>query len=180
MKQFDPAALPKIPGQKVCLRPITMEDTDLIVKWRNSPAVMNNFIFRGEMTAQIHREWMRNKVVSGQVVQYIIEDAQTGQPVGSVYYRDLDHIHESAEYGIFLGEDSARGRGLGSETARLFVKFGLEYLGLHRISLRVLEGNDGAYRTYEKAGFRKEGVFRDMVKLDGQYRNVIFMAVIAE
>ena len=180
MKQFDCGALPIIYGQNVLLRPIKMEDTDQIVKWRNSPAVKKNFIFRGTMTAQIHHEWIKNKVITGQVVQYIIEDVKTGKSIGSVYYRDIDYTHESAEYGIFIGEESARGRGLGSETAKLFVDFGFSFLGLHRISLRVLEGNNNAYRSYEKAGFRQEGVFRDMVKLDGLYRNVIFMAVIAE
>ena len=51
-------------------------------------------------------------------------------------------------------------------------------LKLHRISLRVLGGNDIARRSYEKAGFVTEGLFRDMVKLDGEYRDVIFMAML--
>ncbi len=179
MRAFDPAALPTITGHKVNLRPITMADTDLIVKWRNSPEVKQNFIYRGEMTRPVHETWMKTRVQTGQVVQYIIEDAASACPVGSVYYRDLEPEHGSAEYGIFIGEAAARGRGLGSETAQLFVKFGLDYLGLHRISLRVLAGNDGAYRSYEKAGFQREGLFRDMVKLDGVYRDVIFMAIVA-
>lgn len=180
MRAFDPASLPTLRGQKVVLRPITLEDTGWIVKWRNSPEVKKNFIYRGEMTPQVHENWMKTRVYTGQVVQYIIQDVRTGSPVGSVYFRDLEPEHDSAEYGIFIGEPSARGCGLGTETARLFVEFGLQWLGLHRISLRVLSGNDGAYRSYEKAGFQKEGVFRHMVKLDGQYRDVIFMAVLAE
>lgn len=180
MRAFDPATLPVLSGEKVTLRPITMADTALIIKWRNSPEVKKNFIYRGEMTEAVHKQWMETKVLQGQVIQYIIEDNATGQPVGSVYFRDLDATHNSAEYGIFIGESAARGCGLGSETARLFVDFGLHWLELHRISLRVLAGNDNAYRTYEKAGFQREGLFRDMVMLDGQYRDVIFMAVLAQ
>ena len=37
-------------GEKVVLRPITMEDTDYIVKWRNNPSVQKNFIFREKFT----------------------------------------------------------------------------------------------------------------------------------
>ena len=45
-------------------------------------------------------------------VQYIILDNADGKPVGSVYYRDIDNHNRSAEYGIFIGEESARGKGL--------------------------------------------------------------------
>ena len=38
--------LPVLKGKAVRLRPITDADTDLIVKWRNTPSVMQNFIFR--------------------------------------------------------------------------------------------------------------------------------------
>ena len=53
-------------------------------------------------------------------------------------------------------------------------------LKLHRISLRVLDGNEIARRSYEKAGFVTEGIFRHMVKLDGEYKDVIFMAMLNE
>ena len=49
---------------------------------------------------------------------------------------------------------------------------------MHRISLRVLGGNDIARRSYEKAGFVTEGVFKDMVKLDGEFRDVTMMAIV--
>lgn len=176
MRRIDPKDYPVIMGNKVRLRPITTADTELIVKWRNTPAVRDNFIFRERFTAQMHLNWMKTRVETGEVIQYIIEYMEDNVPVGSVYLRDLDYSHENAEYGIFIGESSARGKGLGSETTKLFVEFALKTLGLHRVSLRVLAGNDAAYCAYLKAGFLKEGLFHDMVKLDGQFHDVIFMA----
>ena len=70
--------------------------------------------------------------------------------------------------------------GIGTETARLFTDFGLKVLGLHRISLKVLGDNGIAQHSYEKAGFRTEGVFRDYVKLDGVFTDVMFMAKLGE
>lgn len=172
--------LPILDGAAVMLRPITDADTDLIVKWRNTPSVVQNFIFRQTFTPEMHRSWLATKVATGQVVQYIIVDKADGKPVGSVYYRDIDPHNRSAEYGIFIGEESARGKGLGTETARLFTDFGFAGLHLHRISLRVLVENTAARRSYEKAGFVQEGIFRDMELLDGQYRDVVFMARLAE
>ena len=168
--------LKTIIGEKVILRPITREDTPLIVRWRNTPSVVKNFIFRERFTEEMHNRWLDTRVASGEVVQYIIVDKSENKPVGSVYFRNVNWQNRSAEYGIFIGEESARGKGLGSETARLFTDFGFDTLALHRICLRLLSGNDAAEKSYENAGFVREGVFRDMEYLDGQYRDVIFMA----
>ena len=177
---MDVKNLPVLEGAAVRLRPIANADTDLIVKWRNTPSVVQNLIFRQTFTPEMHRSWLATKVATGQVVQYIIIDKADDKPVGSVYYRDIDGHNRSAEYGIFIGEESARGKGLGTETAKLFTDFGFAELQLHRISLRVLAENTAARRSYEKAGFVQEGVFRDMELLDGQYRDVVFMARLAE
>ena len=171
--------LPRINGARISLRPITDADTDDIVRWRNDPDVKSRFLYRETFTPEIHRAWLRDKVAAGKVIQYIIEDKKSGKSLGSVYFRDIDRENESAEYGIFIGEADWRGQGLGTETALLFTAFGFDVLGLHRISLKVLGGNAAARRSYEKAGFRTEGVFRDYVRLDGEYADVVFMARLA-
>lgn len=180
MNTFSPCDLPVINGEKVSLRPITREDTGLIVTWRNKPSVYRHFIFQQPFTRELHENWLTTRVDTGKVIQYIILDKAQGKPVGSVYFRDVDSENESAEYGIFIGEEDYLNRGFGSETARLFTRFGLDVLKLRRISLRVLGGNDIARRSYEKAGFVTEGVFRRMVKLNGAYRDVEFMAILSE
>ena len=179
MLHLQHAELPVINGEKLTLRPITDADTDDIVRWRNDPEVWRYFLFREPFTPAMHRAWLQNKVMTGKVIQYIIVERESGESVGSVYFRDVDEKNESAEYGIFIGEPWARGRGFGTETARLFTRFGLDVLRLHRISLKVLGGNEVARRSYEKAGFHEEGVFRDYVKLDGAFTDVVFMARIA-
>ena len=178
MNLFAPCDLPVINGEKISLRPITREDTGRIVAWRNNPEVMKNFIFRQPFTRELHENWLATKVDTGKVIQYIVVDKETGRSVGSVYFRDIDPENESAEYGIFIGDDSFRGQGIGTETAKLFTDFALDVLGVHRVFLKVLDGNVKARRSYEKAGFVYEGTFRDMVKLDGEFHDVVFMAKI--
>jgi len=179
IKLFRPEQLPVINGEKVRLRPIDRGDTGDIVRWRNDPDVQQFFIFREPFTRQMHENWLDTKVASGKVIQYMIEDKASGKSVGSVYFRDIDPENESAEYGIFIGQADARGRGFGSETAKLFSDFGLDVLKLHRISLRLLGSNDIARRSYERAGFRTEGLFTHMVKLDGKFTDIVFMARLA-
>ena len=167
-----------IKGKKVSLLPITQEDTDLIVGWRNNPKVQNNFVFREIFTDEIHNKWMDNMVHTGKVVQFIIQDNDSEKKIGSVYLRDIDKQFNSAEYGIFIGEDEYRGKGLGSEAAKLIIDYGFHDLELHRIFLRVFRSNLVAVSSYKKAGFEVEGIARDMVYLDGCYQDMVFMSII--
>ena len=162
----------------IYLRPMTYEDTDLVVKWRNTDAVRKNFIYQALFTRESHENWIRTKVETGEVVQMIICEAGTDKPVGSVYIRDIDRNHQKAEYGIFIGEEDARGKGYGTSAARLMIRYSFEELGLHRLFLRVYADNQQAIRSYEKAGFEKEAYLREDVCIDGVFRDIVLMGVL--
>ena len=73
--------------------------------------------------------------------------------ISSIYFRDIDHDNKKAEYGIFIGEADAAGRGIGSETARLAADYARDVLKLHKLMLRVFADNVGAVKSYQNAGF---------------------------
>lgn len=162
----------------IYLRPMTWDDTDLIVRWRNSDAVRLNFIYQEPFTREGHENWIRNMVETGKVVQMIICETKDDTPLGSVYIRDLDRQHNKAEYGIFIGEESARGRGVGTAAARLMLEYCFQEEKLHRVFLRAFASNARAIRSYEKAGFVREGLLRDDVCIEGEYRDIVWMAAV--
>lgn len=165
---------------KIKLRLMTEEDTENIVKWRNNVRVRNNFIYQKPFTKEGHKYWIDTYVKSGAVVQFIIEESATSRPVGSVYFRDIDKEHKKAEYGIFIGEDDAVGKGYGTQAAKLAIQYGFKVLKLHKIMLRVFADNIGAVKSYEKAGFVKEAYLKDDVCINGIFKDMILMAVIAQ
>ena len=162
----------------IYLRLMSREDTDLIVAWRNSDEVRKNFIYQEPFTREGHENWIKNMVETGRVVQMMICRTEDGKAVGSVYIRDIDRRHNKAEYGIFIGEADARGRGIGTAAAKLMLRYCFEEEGLHRVYLRVLAGNQRAVRSYEKAGFVKEACLKDDVRIDGKYCDIIWMAIV--
>ena len=166
-----------IQGEHIYLRPIGEEDTDRIVAWRNQERVRHNFIYQKPFTREGHEAWLRTKVASGEVVQFIICEKETDRPVGSVYFRDIDRENKKAEYGIFIGEEDAAGKGIGTETARLAVAYARDVLKLHKLMLRVFADNIGAVKSYEKAGFVREAYLKDEICQDGRYRDLLLMAV---
>lgn len=168
-------------GEHIRLRPMEEKDTSDIVRWRNTDFVRKNFIYQKPFTPEGHHQWVETMVRTGKVKQFMIcPFAMDGKAVGSVYFRDIDPVHQKAEYGIFIGEREALGKGYGTEAARLMVAYGFEVLKLHKIMLRVLADNIGARRSYEKAGFRQEAYLRDEVCLEGIFHDVILMAVLSK
>lgn len=162
----------------IYLRLMTYDDTDRIVAWRNSDSVRKNFIYQALFTRESHENWIRTMVETGKVVQMIICLADTDQPVGSVYVRDIDMTHRKAEYGIFIGEENARGKGIGTAAARLMLQYCYEELKLHRVYLRAYADNMAAICSYEKAGFVQEGLLKDDVCIDGVYRDIVWMGAV--
>lgn len=167
-------------GQAIYLRLMTTKDTDNIVKWRNEDFVRRKFIYQKPFTRQGHEEWIRTMIDTGRVVQFVICEKHSDRAVGSVYLRDIDTAFHKAEYGIFIGEKDALGRGYGTEAAKLMLTYAFDELKLHKVMLRVLADNMQALHSYEKAGFVKEAYLKDEVFLEGNYRDVIYMAAISD
>lgn len=165
-------------GAGIYLRLMTWEDTDNIVAWRNSEAVRSRFLYREPFTRQGHENWIRSMIETGKVVQTVICDLGTDRPLGSVYIRDIDRKNRKAEYGIFIGEESARGRGVGTAAAKLMLDYCFREEKLHRVFLRVLADNVQAIRSYEKAGFQREAYLRESEFLDGEYRDIVLMGIL--
>ncbi len=164
-------------SEHLIFRAMTREDTDLVLKWRNSDAVRMHFLYREDITREQYLKRYDNEVRSGKIIQFIIIDKESDKPIGSVYLRDIDPVRKRAEYGIFIGEDSARGRGLGSETARFMVSYFFDKMKYDKLYLRVLADNVAAINSYKSAGFC-ETDDEEILKLTGAGDGVTVMAVL--
>ncbi len=169
----------RIEGKGVVLTTMTDSDTEDIVRWRNRDFVRRMFLYQAPFTCEGHRSWIRNMIETGKAVQFIIREKESGEKIGSVYLRDIDRTNRKAEFGIFIGEADKLGCGYGKEAADLMTEYGFSVLHLNKIFLRVLADNKRACRSYRKAGFTEEGLFRQDVILDGQKKDLIFMAKFA-
>jgi ribosomal protein S18 acetylase RimI-like enzyme len=77
-----------------------------------------------------------------------------------------------------LGVDAAfRGNGIGHALLRSVLE-SAKARGLTRIELTVREKNLPAMALYRKVGFRVEGIKHKGVRLDGEYENLVSMAVL--
>lgn len=70
------------------------------------------------------------------------------------------------------------GHGYGTEATRLVINYALDTVGLHRISLTVFAFNPRAQRVYEKCGFQREGVRREVLRWNHAWYDEICMSIL--
>ena len=160
------------------IRPITEDDTDLIVKWRNESFVRKNFIYQDDFTKEGHLTWYHEQILTKNVYQFIISNIAENKDIGSIYLRDIDLLNQKAEYGIFIGESDFLGKGIGTEAGRQLLDFAFNTLGLNKVYLRAFSFNKQAITSYEKIGFKVDGVFRDDVYINGTFQDIVFMSIL--
>lgn len=97
--------------------------------------------------------------------------------LGEIVLNELDADNASMNLRIALAGEF--GRGYGTEATRAVVGYGLDEVGLHRISLEVYAFNPRAKRVYEKCGFIAEGVARDALHWDGEWVDANLMSILA-
>ncbi len=159
---------PTLTGEKVVLRPFADADLDGIRVALRDPEVIRLTGSTPDDDAdqeKILRRWYGTRNAQPDRLDLAVVDRAEQVCVGEVVFNEWSAANGSCNFRVLLGP-AGRDRGLGTEAVRLFVGYGFEQLGLHRIELEVFAFNPRARRVYEKVGFVAEGVLRD-VKRDG-------------
>jgi RimJ/RimL family protein N-acetyltransferase len=117
-------------------------------------------------------------ILRGAGVQFVALNA--GEEV--VGWCDIVRLdQETFRHGWRLGMgvlQEYRGRGVGRRLAEAAIA-AAKAQGAERIELEVLASNTRAIALYEKLGFVREGVKRRARKLDGEYDDVVIMALLS-
>jgi len=101
-----------------------------------------------------------------------------GQLVGLAGFKDTDFDNLRTEIGYCLAEDFQH-KGIMTSCVRTLVDFAFSDMGMHRIQIRVAEGNTSSRKIPLRLGFQKEGVERDGEMLEpGRFVNLEVFSLI--
>ena len=112
-------------------------------------------------------------------MQFMAVDDDSQELVGQIGFSRIWSSTESAHLGPVIVAPVLRGRGIGSQMVQELLRFGFAELRLHRIELVVFDFNTTAIVCYERAGFRTEGLLRDIVRVGTEYWNWQAMSILA-
>lgn len=147
----------------------TVEHIPIYYEWRNNPevAIFDQSAFLRPMSFTEVETWA-SRVVEG--LSFIIYKADVA--IGVCSFMNLDTRNQHAELSIVIGNQDYWSKGFGTLIMTQLLEWGFEGLNLNRLYLHVFDFNERAIGLYEKMGFVKEGVQREMLYRHGRYCDV--------
>lgn len=161
------------------LREMTEEDLNKINLYRNDKNLSDLLVapFRF-INIETDNKWfmayMNNR--SNNVRCVICNDKD--DVIGMIYLLNIDWIYRSAEFGIVVGDENFRGKGIGKLATIEMLRHAFYNMNLNRVQLRALVNNTRAIGLYESVGFKEEGILREAVFKNGQYYDLKVMSIL--
>lgn len=106
--------------------------------------------------------------------------APDGRIIGESVINEIDFDLRCANFRIAIFHSTERGKGIGTWVVETTRDFAFEELKLHRLELDVFSFNPRAEEVYLKAGFKREGVLRDVIYDDKNYADDILMSILED
>jgi RimJ/RimL family protein N-acetyltransferase len=171
---------PFLIGKLIYLRPLEREDAPLAEPWFNDQEVTRTLRTTGPISLHAEQSLIEKLTQNEQAVTLVIVVRELGKAIGVTGLHQIDFRNRQAGFGITIGDKACWGRGYGTEATVLVVQHAFQTLNLNRVWLHAFENNDRGLRTYEKVGFKREGLLRqDNFRL-GRYWDTIAMAILRD
>ena len=168
-----------IVGDKIALGPRRRDLIPLHQQWANDFAIARNLGPFGPVTVERETAFYERIATADTFISFVMYERATLRPVGSTELMHVEYRNGRADFGIFIGEKDARGKGYGTETTRLMLDYAFTALGLRNVALTVAAWNIAGQRAYAKAGFREYGRRRQCWPMGGRWWDEIAMDCLA-
>ena len=169
-----------IVGKKVQLRPIERDDLPRFVEWFSDSEVRRHLLIYLPFSLAQEERWFENLLgqLERQTDVILAIEIADGVHIGNVGLHSIDWKNRHAEFGITIGEKAYWGQGYGTDATRAILSLAFGEMNLHRIFLRVDTDNVRGIRCYEKVGFQREGILRQVGFKQGAYHDQYMMSIL--
>lgn len=156
--------------------PLTEKYLELVRSWRNMPEVSTYMYSDEHISKQHHRDWF-SKILNDPTSEYWIIQYNM-KPIGLANIVGINHILKSCHWAFYLGESAARGAGIGTGVELFVINHVFQDLGLNKLRCEVFTFNEKVIKMHEKFGFRREAYFREHCFKDGEFKDVVGLALL--
>jgi len=171
---------PFLVGEKIYLRTITEDDLNANYReWFNHEDVCRyNSHHRFPHYDESMSEYYESVIKSRKNLVLAICDKESDAHIGNVALENIDHLNQSAEFVILIGDTAHWGKGKGSDAAKILIRHGFNELNMHRIYCGTSEENMGMQKMALALGFKEEGRARDSIFKNGMFKDIIWYSLL--
>ncbi|SME38107.1 Putative ribosomal N-acetyltransferase YdaF [Bacillus mobilis] len=175
----------KLVGQQIYLRLYKISDAkelaELLTRNREffqrvSPLFPESFFT--EEHQKIRLEQALKKKDEGQLYPFGIFLRATDKLIGDISLTQIVRGDVQSCYTGFTLDKEYNAKGYTTEALQLVVDFAFRELKLHRIEAGAMPDNIASIRVLEKVGFKKEGIAKENLKINGKWTDHQILAII--
>lgn len=169
-------------GDRIWLRPLEQRDMPALAAGVNDAEVGVPAGYRWPTSVDQAKAWLERQQESvnrGDAFYFAVCELGDDRFVGTTWLKEVNWLDGNAELAIFMDHEHI-GAGWGTDAQRTLLAFGLGTLGLARVWLTVDADNARAIRSYQKVGFRQEGVMRRARRGPSGLADAVLMAILAD
>lgn len=134
--------------------------------------------FYTEKHQQMRIERALKKSDEGELYAFGIFLKATDKLVGDIYLTQVVRGELQNCYTGFTLDKEHNAKGYTTEALQLVVDFAFKELKLHRIEAGAMPDNIASIRVLEKVGFKKEGIAKENLKINGKWTDHQILAII--
>ena len=157
----------------------TKSDFNDIYRWRNDLNLRKNIMLHPfPVSPQLEEKWLDRITtdLSNRQLYFGIQKFKAPNLIGYTLLNDIDWVNRRCYFGILIGEQSARGKGIGTTVTHMMIDYAFNQLNLYKILLQVLSSNVAAQSLYSKLGFQTEGRLHKHFYWQGEWFDAIIMS----
>lgn len=161
-------------GSKVRLRPLEMQDLDLLYEWENNPAVWevsHTVTPYSKFVLQQYLEQSHLDIYSTKQLRLVIVEVKTNTAVGLIDLFDFDPFHLRAGIGVLIAQKENRGRGLAKSAVELLVNYAKNHLKLNQLYCHVGVENQNSVELFSRVGFIACGLKKQWLNTANGYQD---------
>lgn len=95
--------------------------------------------------------------------------------IGYLHIHNISAVHRSADISIRIGQEQCRGQGYGKDAMAMGLDYCWQHLNLQRVALTVFRDNARAISAYRAVGFKREGLLKKLLFVNGAWVDVVLM-----
>jgi RimJ/RimL family protein N-acetyltransferase len=165
-------------GEKVRLRAPERIDIPAFLRWINDQEVTEFLDIEPPMGMEQEEAWFES--LRNSDIEVFSIETKEGELIGNIGLMKFDWVSRKVTMGIIIGEKVHWGSGYGSDAIMTLLNYLFGELNINRVHLEVDTTNQRAVHCYEKCGFVKEGILRQVRWKRGRFKDNYIMSILWE
>jgi diamine N-acetyltransferase len=155
-----------IQGEKVVLRPMTVEEMPILYQWATQSEATPYWY--GEHTGEFIPSY--EEFFTKEFKRYYFDGSQPekgrafailidNRAIGEVNYNEINRENNSVDIDIIIAEDTDKNKGYGTDALKTLAKYLFQKMDVQLCYVDTAAKNHRAIRACEKAGFKRTKTF---------------------